>query len=314
MTAYALLPCRLCEEKALTSQIQGNTYWIIFELLWRDYFFFISERFSHVAPFKGRRSTLSQYAGQEGGTSSPLFNLGGFQQVLNPNESKKTINLWKPYDLTKVDDKARLFFEGRTGVPFLDACLRELASSGYMSNRGRQNVASFFTMDLYIDWRPAAEWFETMLLDHDVCSNWGNWLYQAGVGNDARASRSFNPIKQANQYDPSGEFTRTWLPELSQVPDNLLQTPWLLPQSDKHRYIGDYPHHPLVEQQAWKKHYRHDRKHMDVTENFKGNSAGAGGGDSRSNGTNESKNRNGGRDQGRGRGNGRARKEQDAQN
>ena len=68
---------------------------------------------------------------------------------------------------------------GQTGVPFVDANMRELLATGWMSNRGRQNVASF--LDLHLDWRLGAEWFESLLLDHDVCSNYGNWNYVAGT-------------------------------------------------------------------------------------------------------------------------------------
>jgi deoxyribodipyrimidine photo-lyase len=74
-----------------------------------------------------------------------------------------------------------------------------------MSNRGRQNVASLLTKDLYYDWRLGAEWFEAQLIDYDPASNYGNWQYVAGVGNDPRSSRQFNPIKQAKDYDKEGE-------------------------------------------------------------------------------------------------------------
>ena len=77
-------------------------------------------------------------------------------------------------------NKFEAWAEGRTGVPFVDANMRELKQSGWMSNRGRQNVASFLVKDLGLDWRLGAEWFESQLLDHDVCSNYGNWNYAAG--------------------------------------------------------------------------------------------------------------------------------------
>ena len=77
--------------------------------------------------------------------------------------------------------KFEAWAEGRTGVPFVDANMRELRHSGWMSNRGRQNVASFLVKDLGLDWRLGAEWFESQLLDHDVCSNYGNWNYAAGL-------------------------------------------------------------------------------------------------------------------------------------
>jgi len=85
--------------------------------------------------------------------------------------------------------------------------------TGWMSNRGRQNVASFLIHELALDWRLGALWFESQLVDYDVASNWGNWAYLAGVGNDPRGSRRFNIAKQAQTHDPAGEFVREWLSE-----------------------------------------------------------------------------------------------------
>jgi len=97
-----------------------------------------------------------------------------------------------------------------------------------MSNRGRQNVASFLTKDLRIDWRLGAEWFEALLLDYDVASNWGNWTYAAGVGDDPRQDRHFNVVKQGKTYDEDGEYARTWIPELRGVPGSRVYEPHLL--------------------------------------------------------------------------------------
>ena len=89
--------------------------------------------------------------------------------------------------------------------------MRQLAVTGYMSNRGRQLVASCFVNELRQDWRYGAAWFESQLLDYDVASNWGNWLYLAGVGTDPRENRQFNLQKQTEIYDPNGEFCAKWL-------------------------------------------------------------------------------------------------------
>ena len=104
--------------------------------------------------------------------------------------------------------KFQAWCDGKTGIPFVDANMRELKLSGFMSNRGRQNVASFLVKDLGLDWRLGAEWFESQLLDHDVCSNYGNWNYSAGIGNDPRENRKFNMIKQGLDYDKDGEYIR----------------------------------------------------------------------------------------------------------
>jgi deoxyribodipyrimidine photo-lyase len=119
-----------------------------------------------------------------------------------------------------------------------------------MSNRGRQNVASFLTKNLGIDWRWGAEWFESVLIDYDVCSNWGNWNYTAGVGNDARGFRFFNITKQAKDYDPQGEYVKHWLPELVYLPAAKVHEPWKLLPVEQQRFgvrLGvDYPQ-PVVD-------------------------------------------------------------------
>jgi len=88
--------------------------------------------------------------------------------------------------------------------------MRQLNQTGYMSNRGRQLVASCLIYDLGIDWRYGAAYFESQLLDYDVASNWGNWQYIAGVGADPRGGRHFNLDKQARTYDPEQRFIQTW--------------------------------------------------------------------------------------------------------
>ncbi len=88
--------------------------------------------------------------------------------------------------------------------------MRELAASGYLSNRMRQNVASFLIHELGGDWRAGAAWFEARLIDYDMCSNQGNWLYLSGRGTDPRGQRRFNPRLQAQQYDPDGAYRRLW--------------------------------------------------------------------------------------------------------
>ncbi|KAL6215215.1 hypothetical protein ACLB2K_014646 [Fragaria x ananassa] len=129
--------------------------------------------------------------------------------------------------------------------PLIDANMKELSTTGFMSNRGRQIVCSFLVRDMGIDWRMGAEWFETCLLDYDPCSNYGNWTYGAGVGNDPREDRYFsipkqvstllhcflysllntskylrNALKplQAQNYDPEGEYVAYWLPQLKSLP------------------------------------------------------------------------------------------------
>lgn len=150
-----------------------STYWIVFELMWRDYFKFI--------------------AIQHG---SRIFHKSGLKRKLVPsNQNKKLFDEWK---------------KGATSDAFVNANMRELLNTGYMSNRGRQNVASYLIHDLGIDWRLGASWFEHLLLDYDPSSNVGNWIYIAGVGNDPRQIRKFNTLRQAEIYDRKNQYRNLW--------------------------------------------------------------------------------------------------------
>ncbi|RZM29137.1 MAG: DASH family cryptochrome [Pedobacter sp.] len=152
----------------------ASTYWLVFELLWRDYFGFCMEKDS--ARYFKKSDQESVEAGSE-----------RFDAALNS------------------------WINGITGVPFIDANMIELKLTGFMSNRGRQNVASYLCNDLRIDWRYGAAYFEQQLIDYDVCNNWCNWAYIAGVGNDPRNNRYFNISKQSLTYDPDGTFQKLWL-------------------------------------------------------------------------------------------------------
>ncbi len=190
-----------------------STYWLIFELLWRDYFAFIAAKHGHK-----------------------IFRASGLRGLHIP---------WK-----QDQPRFELWCQGKTGFPLIDANMRELAATGFMSNRGRQNVASFLTKNLGINWRWGAEWFESLLLDYDVASNWGNWNYTAGVGNDARGFRFFNIYKQAKDYDPQGDYVKLWLPELAEIPAAKVHDPSKLLPVEQQRWgvrIGvDYPQ-PIVD-------------------------------------------------------------------
>lgn len=146
----------------------------------------------------------------------------------NHHEQRPPRKRWKGVHqsggLGDAPDRTREVFcrfrSGRTGIGLIDAANREVFLTGYTSNRARQNVASFLsnTSHLGIDWRVGAEWYEYLLIDYDMASNWGNWQYVAGVGNDPRQGRVFNPVKQALDYDPQGEYIKSWVPELRQLP------------------------------------------------------------------------------------------------
>ena len=188
-----------------------STYWLLFELLWRDFFRFLFVR--HGAA---------------------MFYRGGF---LNDTWRWRTLG-----DASAAADFAA-WKAGRTGWPLVDANMRELAATGFMSNRGRQNVASFLTQNLGIDWRLGAEYFEEMLNDFDVCSNWGNWIFAAGI--TGGRINVFNILKQSSDYDAAGTYVRLWLPELADVPTQHVHAPWRMStdaQKAARCVIGtDYP-------------------------------------------------------------------------
>ena len=135
---------------------------------------------------------------------------------------------------------------GRTGYPVVDAAMRQLLATGWMHNRARMIVASFLVKDLLIDWRWGEAWFMQNLIDGDPAANNGGWQWTAGVGTDAAPYfRIFNPITQGQKFDPDGHFIRRWLPELANVPDNQIHTPWQMSVAEQEQSgcrIGrDYP-------------------------------------------------------------------------
>lgn len=137
----------------------------------------------------------------------------------------------------------KLWQQGLTGYPIVDAGMRELWQSGYMHNRVRMIVASFLTKDLMIDWRLGAAWFWYTLLDADLANNSASWQWVAGSGADAAPYyRVFNPVLQGEKFDPLGDYVRRWLPELAGVPNQWLHHPWDAPKGSLPITLGvDYP-------------------------------------------------------------------------
>ncbi len=183
-----------------------STYWLFFELLWRDFFRLMGKKY---------RNRIFLKSGPQNKDMSHLKN------------DRERFWTWA---------------EGRTGVPFIDANMRELNATGWMSNRGRQNTASFLVRDLKVNWQMGAEYFESLLIDYDPCSNWGNWNYVAGVGSDPREDRYFNILTQARNYDPNGDYVRLWCPELSEVPREKIHRPDLISANERHQWrVNGYP-------------------------------------------------------------------------
>ena len=151
-----------------------STYWLIFELIWRDFFRFMALKYGKQI----------------------FFEQGFAGKGITFNNDHEKFALWRA---------------GRTGNQFVDANMKELLLTGFMSNRGRQNVASYLIHDLKVNWTWGAMWFESRLVDYDVCSNWLNWAYIAGVGNDPRQGRHFDIRKQQEMYDPEGAYVNLWI-------------------------------------------------------------------------------------------------------
>ncbi len=192
------------ENKKYEQEIKKNisTYWLIFELKWREFF---------------------QYLGMKHG-----------HRMFLPGGIKERERAWQ-----RDERLFRRWREAQTGIPFLDAHMRQLNQTGFMSNRGRVNHASFLAQEYGIDWTWGAAWFEAQLIDYDVCSNWLNWNTQA------TEQRFTNPIWQSRKYDKKGEFVKYWLPELEAVPPPYCYAPFLMDEKQQHEYkvhIGvDYP-------------------------------------------------------------------------
>lgn len=193
-----------------------STYWLVFELIWRDYFRFVAMKY-------GDR----------------LFHPGGIKGKC-PEKKVDTgkLEAWKL---------------GMTGIPFIDANMRELNETGFMSNRGRQNVASYLVKDLKQDWRYGAAYFEEKLIDYDVTSNWGNWAYVAGVGNDPREDRYFNILTQAKRYDQNGDFVKFWISEIDGIDGESVQCPWTISKqtADGIRIKGTPYERPVYVNPKW---------------------------------------------------------------
>lgn len=117
---------------------------------------------------------------------------------------------------------------GATGVPIVDAGMRQLATEGWIPNRARLITASYLTKHLGIDWRDGAAWYEASLVDADVANNFGNWQWVAGTGTDAKPYRRFNPVRQAHRFDPEGEYVRRHVPEVAMLPNAVIHEPWTL--------------------------------------------------------------------------------------
>jgi deoxyribodipyrimidine photo-lyase len=181
------------------------------ELIWREFYIQILYHFPHVS---------------KGSFNASLANI-----PWRNNEVEFTA--WK---------------RGFTGMPIVDAAMRQLKETGWMHNRARMIVASFLVKDLLIDWRWGEAWFMENLLDGDPAANNGGWQWTAGTGTDAAPYfRIFNPVLQSAKFDPNGDYIRKWVPELSKLNEKEIHAPW-----DFDIKVKGYPEKPIVNREIVK--------------------------------------------------------------
>jgi deoxyribodipyrimidine photo-lyase len=189
---------------------RGAEIWLN-ELIWREFYIQILYHFPYVAKTAFNRSLAS---------------------IPWRNKSSE-YEAWK---------------RGETGVPVVDAAMRQLKETGWMHNRARMIVASFLVKDLLIDWRWGEEWFMQNLLDGDIAANNGGWQWTAGTGTDAAPYfRIFNPVLQSAKFDPNGDYIRKWVPELRGLNAKQIHTPWEFDLN-----IAGYPAEPIVDREVVK--------------------------------------------------------------
>jgi deoxyribodipyrimidine photo-lyase len=198
------------------SGTEGAATWLS-ELIWREFYFMILDHFPHVVE-RSFKPEFDALVWEQGDYADTLF---------------------------------AAWCEARTGYPLVDAAMRQLNNTGAMHNRLRMIVASFLTKDLGIDWRRGEAWFARQLNDFDLSANNGGWQWAASSGCDAQPYfRIFNPLTQAQRFDPDGRFIRRYLPELSAVPDKFMHAPWRMNTDEQLAcgvIIGRHTPSPLVE-------------------------------------------------------------------
>ncbi len=187
----------------------NGVYELYIELLWRDFFRLMGKKHGNA-----------------------IFQKGGIKREVIA-------------DLKDDMDVFRIWSEGRTGAPIVDAAMTELNTTGLLSFKARQVSASFLIHDLKVNWQIGASYFESMLTDYDPCSNWGNWNQIAGVAFDSRGGKHINTINYAKRHDPLGYYVKKWIPALSVLESARIHEPYMLSQTEQNELglmLGrDYP-------------------------------------------------------------------------
>lgn len=188
---------------------QGIVHWIS-EVLWREFYIHIMVGFPRVCMHRAFQPAT---------------------ETIEWNADERAFEAW---------------CAGRTGVPIVDAGMRQLARTGWMHNRVRMIVAMFLTKNLFVDWRKGETWFMRHLVDGFLASNNGGWQWSASTGTDAAPYfRIFNPISQSQKFDPEGAYIREFVPELAGVQGEAVHEPWTLPGLLRMKL--EYPGEPIVD-------------------------------------------------------------------
>ena len=191
--------------------------------------------------------SIDTYLSEIGWREFSYYMLYHFPQLQTQNYSPKFAHFpWQ-----ENQGHLQAWQNGQTGIPIIDAGMRELWQTGYMHNRVRMVVGSFLVKNLLIDWREGERWFWDCLCDADMASNSASWQWVAGCGSDAAPYfRVFNPVLQGEKFDKQGTYVKTYCPELSRLPDKYIHKPWEAPQNImdaiKLKLGSDYPR-PIVD-------------------------------------------------------------------
>nr|WP_238378381.1 deoxyribodipyrimidine photo-lyase [Haloarcula rubripromontorii] len=154
-----------------------------------------------------------------------------------------------PIEWENDEDNFEAWKRGETGYPFVDAGMRQLEREGYIHNRPRQNVASFLTKHLLVDWREGARHFRKRLVDHDPANNAASWQWTASTGTDSVDVRIFDPVAQMSKYDSGADYVTEYVPELRDVPANKIVDWPTLSDGEREELAPDY-YHPIVDRNA----------------------------------------------------------------
>jgi deoxyribodipyrimidine photo-lyase len=201
-------------------------------------------RFGCVSPLALARAARHRPGGEEFGRQLAWRDF--FHQVTAgfPDLATADYRPGPQRDWSSDADALDAWRAGQTGIPIVDAGMRQLAAEGFMHNRARMITASFLTRTLGIDWRLGYRHFAALLADGDVANNAGNWQWVAGTGNNPRPGRVLDPLRQAARFDRAGDYVRRYVPEVAGLAAPFIHAPWRLPGSQRRQL--SYPE-PLAE-------------------------------------------------------------------